>query len=129
MILRKSIYILVMCLNILACNESPYMQGKRLYTANCQNCHMEDGSGLAKLIPPLATSQKIGSATFACILKNGIRDTIRQDSSYLVREMPAFSHLSATEVANIINFVNHSWHTPFKEQTILDVENVLNSCK
>ena len=28
--------------------------GKRLYEQHCQSCHMPDGKGLGKLIPPLA---------------------------------------------------------------------------
>ena len=41
---------------IFSCNDSPYMQGKRLYLANCANCHMEDGSGLSALIPSIQKS-------------------------------------------------------------------------
>lgn len=122
-------YTIILILSFSGCSESPYMQGKRLYAANCQNCHMEDGTGLASLIPPLTSSTKLGNAAIACILKNGIRDTIRQDSTFLVREMPAFSKFSATEVTNIINYINHQWHKPFKEQTILDVESALKDCK
>ena len=114
---------------LIACNDSPYMQGKRLYTAQCSNCHMEDGSGLVGLIPPLSSSKYLGEFSMACILKQGIRDTIRKDSAYLAKEMPSFKHLSATEVTNIVNYVNHQWHQPFKEMSILDAEKVLASCK
>ena len=112
----------------IGCNDSPYMQGKRLYMANCVNCHMEDGSGLANLIPPLSTSGKLGNESMVCIIKNGIRDTIRKDSIFLPREMPAFGKLSATEVANVVNYINHKWDTTFAEKTIIDIEIALKSC-
>ncbi len=117
------------CIFTSSCNDTPYMQGKRLYVANCQNCHMEDGSGLSLLIPSLTLSTHLGNASIGCILKKGIRDTIFKDSTFLVKEMPSFSKLSATEVTNIINFVNYKWKVPFEEITILEVEKVLTDCK
>ena len=113
---------------LVSCNESPYMQGKRLYDAKCQNCHMEDGSGLSLLIPSLSSSVYLGNVHLACILKNGIRDTIFKDSTFLIKEMPSFSRLSATEVTNIINYIDHRWKEPFKEISILEVENQLINC-
>lgn len=112
-----------------ACSESPYMQGKRLYTANCQNCHMNDGSGLANLIPPLNSSIKLGTNEMICVIINGIQDTIRKDSTFLVKEMPSYKNLSATEISNIVNYVNHTWHKDFKEKTILEIESAILSCK
>lgn len=120
--------ILLLILTVSACNDSPYMQGKRLYTARCANCHMEDGTGLSRLIPPLATSKLMGGAAMACVIANGLRDTIFRDSVYLPREMPAFKGLSSTEVTNIINYINHTWHKPFTETTILEVEEALKAC-
>ena len=119
-----------MCFVVLlaSCNESPYMQGKRLYSANCANCHMDDGSGLASLIPPLKSSKLIGDVSMACVIAYGIRDTIFRDSVFPPREMPSFTRLSETEVTNIINYVNHTWHNDFKETTILDVEAALKKC-
>ncbi len=114
---------------LISCNESPYMQGKRLYTANCQNCHMEDGSGLGKLVPSLKESAILGSLMMSCIIRNGVQDTIKNNTTFLVKEMPAFGKLSVTEVTNILNYINHSWHQDFKEMNITDVENALNSCK
>ncbi len=89
---------------------------------------MEDGSGLGGLIPALSSSVQIGSTNFACIIKNGLNDTIFQDSTYLLKQMPSFKKFSATEITNIVNYVNHTWARDFKESTILDVEKVLNEC-
>jgi len=90
---------------------------------------MEDGSGLVNLIPSLTTSSYMGSASMACVLVHGIRDTIHRDSVFLVREMPSFQNLSSTEVTNIINYVNHTWHPNFMETSILDVQNSLKECQ
>ena len=123
-----SFFYLCLITIVFGCSDSPYMQGKRLYTTNCQNCHMEDGSGLANLIPALNTSKLLGTSNIACVLKKGINDTIRRDSTFLLKQMPSFSKLSATEMTNIVNYVNHKWFPAFKEQTILDIELVLKNC-
>lgn len=125
----KYIFLIIFALIIVSCNNTPYVQGKRLFAANCANCHMEDGSGLGELIPPLNKSALLGQASMVCIVKNGVKDTLFKDSTYLLKEMPSFSHLSATEVTNIINFINYKWHPAFKEITILDVEQALKSCQ
>jgi hypothetical protein len=90
---------------------------------------MEDGSGLSTLIPSLQKSSYLSKPEVACILRNGLRDTIFKDSTFLLREMPSFKKFSATEITNIVNFVNHTWSSNFKETTITEIENVLKTCQ
>ncbi len=112
-----------------SCNETPYMQGMRLYEAKCANCHMSDGSGLSKLIPSLAQSKLTQQPELAtCLIINGIQDTIRSGDTYLVKEMPGFKRLSATELTNILNFMNHKWNPTFKEVQIIEIEKIITSC-
>lgn len=114
---------------VVGCHETPYVQGKRLYEANCQNCHMEDGSGLNNLVPALSQSPILGHASMACTIRYGKRDTLWQDQTYLLKEMPNHKSLSATEIANIVNYVNKSWFSDFKEFTIIEVEDALKNCE
>lgn len=109
------------------CYDTPYVQGQRLYTAQCQNCHMEDGSGLENLIPQLADSD-LEYINLVCTIKNGLNDTIYQGQDYIVREMPSFGHLSSTEVANIVNYITHKWKPDSKEITIIEIQDAINSC-
>ncbi|MBK6363074.1 MAG: cytochrome c [Saprospiraceae bacterium] len=110
------------------CNTTPYVQGKQLYLSQCAHCHMEDGTGLNNLIPPLKGSTITYSEEMVCLLYNGKNDTIWKDSTFLVKEMPAFKNLSTTEVTNIINFLNHSWMNNFKEKTIKETVQDLENC-
>jgi len=119
----------ILASSFISCNDSPYMQGKRLYVAKCQNCHMEDGSGLVSLIPSLVKSVYLGKPEIVCIIKYGIRDTLFKDSTFLIREMPSFKELSTTEITNIVNFINHSWNPSFKESSILDIQNAMINCR
>lgn len=114
---------------LISCHDTPYMQGKRLYEAKCANCHMSDGSGLQKMIPSLAESEIIGDTNLACTIISGKNDTVYEGTSYWVKYMPSFTKLSTTEVANIVNYINHRWDSEFKESTIIDIENVLANCK
>ncbi|MEZ4911705.1 MAG: cytochrome c [Saprospiraceae bacterium] len=127
--MKNSIFLLVFLVIWFSnCNDTPYMQGNRLYTQHCQNCHMADGTGLSNLIPALTSSKKLGNPSVACILKNGLRDTIWSDTTFLVKEMPSFKHLSATEVANIVNYIHYKWYKDFDEFTIIDIQEALDNC-
>jgi mono/diheme cytochrome c family protein len=118
-----------LCLiGMLSCHESPYMQGKRLYDANCQSCHMEDGNGLSQLIPPITKSRLLGSNALGCVIIQGIQDTIRQGDSYLEKNMPSFQKLSTAELTNLVNYINHRWSTDFKETTIIQMEKTVSDC-
>jgi mono/diheme cytochrome c family protein len=116
-------------LTMTGCHDTPYVQGKRLYTIHCQNCHMEDGSGLGTLIPPIVTSKYLGSNTLTCLILNGKRDTIRQKNAWLEQVMPANRHLSNAELTNLINFIEHRWNVEFSEKTILQVETESSACQ
>jgi hypothetical protein len=91
---------------------------------------MEDGSGLGELIPSLSSSGAIGTLKMVCIIKNGLQDTIRKDSAFLLKQMPSFKKFSATEITNIVNYINHTWQkNGFTEKTILQVESQLSTCQ
>jgi hypothetical protein len=90
---------------------------------------MEDGSGLANMIPALQSSRITYSPEVVCLLYNGKQDTIFEGQTFLVKEMPSFRHLSATEITNIINYVNHRFLPDFREKSIKSVEEELTGCK
>ncbi len=110
------------------CYETPYVQGERLYTKHCQNCHMEDGSGLESLIKPLNTSKYLNSNDLVCVIRLGILDTIRNESDFLPKEMPAFKKINAVEMTNLVNYINYKWHSDFKESTLPEIDSTLKQC-
>lgn len=113
---------------ITSCQGTPYVQGKRLYQQHCESCHMEDGSGLSALIPDLKTSTLLDAPELICLVYTGKKDSIVSGSTYLLREMPSFKHLSATELTNIVNYIRHQWQRPFQEQSILETQEGLQGC-
>jgi mono/diheme cytochrome c family protein len=76
-----------------------YVNGKRLYEQNCQNCHGAKGEGLGKLYPALTDTLSLANQrnTLACIIRNGIN------------EMPANTSLADIEIAQVIVYVTNSF--------------------
>lgn len=108
-----------------------YTAGKQLYEANCQNCHNQDGSGLAMLYPPLTDSVflKKNKDQLACIIKNGLNGKIEVAGKIYEGEMPGQKQLSDIEVAEIITYITNSFGN---KQGLYDAQAVnadLKACK
>jgi mono/diheme cytochrome c family protein len=90
-----------------SCDDT-YSQGERIYTALCANCHMDDGSGLNQLIPPLKgslylTGQKQG---LVCVIRQGFRaDSLGLTLKY----MPAHPKMTDVEMTNLVNYLSRSF--------------------
>jgi len=95
---------------------NPYVQGERIYYVLCSNCHMEDGSGLGKLIPAL-TEEKLTldqPERLICLLRNGLpRNPLTN------QQMPAQPALSVTEMTNLINYLGYV-HAGRRQSITLD---------
>lgn len=113
-----------------ACEDNPYPQGEILYNNFCSNCHAADGSGLEGLIPPLANADYLVSHRdkLPCIIRYGIADTIVVNGRTYTQKMEAIPNLSRFEIANILNYIEHSWGNQQKYFTIQEVEASLENC-
>jgi len=113
-----------------SCEQETYAHGKRLYQAQCNNCHMEDGLGLAKLIPPLAKSDwlKNNQDNVACILRHGQNGEIIVNGVTYNQEMPGQKY-TEVQITNIINYINNSWGNDFGVVTLEESTKALKNCK
>jgi mono/diheme cytochrome c family protein len=117
-------------------DTNTYKQGKILYDRYCANCHMEDGSGLKGLIPPLAKSDYLLAhrAELPCILLRGQQGKIVVNGvEYGNQEMPAIKRLTNDpltdfEITNILNYVSTSMQNNEKIWTIDEVRAGLSTC-
>lgn len=91
--------------------RQPFRQGEILYQNFCANCHMEDGSGLKGLIPPLAGADYIAAdpERMACIIRYGLQDTIVVNDTVYSQPMEGIKALTDFEITNVINYINHAW--------------------
>ena len=114
---------------VIAC-QPQYPQGERLYLAYCTNCHMEDGTGLARLIPPLAGSDQLDNLMHVvCTISYGSEDSIAVNGIWYTEPMPSFSNLTAVELSNLINYINSTWGNEESPTHPAAVEEALIHCQ
>ena len=116
----------------LGCGDAyTFREGERLYSANCANCHMDDGVGLSALIPPLAGSDYLVEhrERLPCILRHGLRDSIRVNGKLFNEQMPGVPTLSDIQVTNLLNYINNSWGNRNGAFRLDEVRTALGKCR
>lgn len=130
MIRIKPILLGSLLVMLASCDSTHYDQGKMLYERFCSNCHATDGSGLEKLIPPLAGSDYLqkNQANLACIIRRGLTDSIYVNGVFYAQPMPAVPQLSDFEITNIVNYINQAWGNEYGYMKIEKVRQSLQKC-
>ena len=105
--------------------------GERLYKVHCANCHMDNGEGLGALIPPLVGSDYLAPNRdqLACMVRNGIQDTILVNGKVYAEQMLGNDKLSDIQITNVLNFVLHKWGNQIPLLTFEEVQKSLAACK
>lgn len=92
---------------------SQYMvEGMTLYRNHCSNCHGVNGSGLARVIPPLNKSDYLlamSNKFLACQIKNGVSDSMVVNGVLYHHPMPGIKNLTALEAAELVTYVTNTW--------------------
>ena len=98
-------------------------RGNIVYSDFCVSCHLPNGSGVNKIYPPLANSDYLEANRYASIkgLKFGLKGKIKVNGVEYNKYMPPMG-LSAEEIADVMNYMNHSWGNTFgKIVTVVEV--------
>lgn len=87
------------------------VQGRLLYVQHCSNCHQDDGSGLSRLIPPLAKADYLmqNPQKAACIIKCGHEGSMVVNGTEYNQPMPANPQLKDIEIAEITTYILNAW--------------------
>ena len=110
--------------------EQYFVEGLQLYTANCSNCHQANGLGMANLYPPLAGADALkDKALLACVIKNGMNDTIIVSGKKFSRPMPANPKLTDLEIAEIVSYLTIKWQKDSVFTSTEFVNKTLQNCK
>jgi mono/diheme cytochrome c family protein len=103
------------------CQLDLYLQGKRIFEAQCANCHMDDGSGLVEVIHDISNSDLFDSDNPKPLLKLLLEGGPDDRADGL--QMPAYAKtLNRVELCNTINYLNNKWDEDFKEIEIQEFD-------
>ena len=88
-----------------------FANGKKSYATYCATCHMEQGQGLGKLIPPLQSSDYLmkNVPAAARVIKYGLDGPIAVNGVEYNQPMPANPRLTNLEIAELLTFISNSW--------------------
>lgn len=83
------------------------VNGQKLYTTHCQNCHGAKGEGLGKLYPPLTDNAFYANNREALpnIIKNGMDGEITINGEVFNEKMPPNPQLTDLDIAYILTYI------------------------
>ena len=117
--------------SVMGCFSNRQNEGAKLYASHCSNCHGAQGEGLKRLIPPLAGSDYLtkNRQGLACLVRKGLKGPLVVNGVEFNQVMPpADSHLTDSQITNILNFVQTSWGNKGEIFTIREVSEQLQGC-
>lgn len=103
-------------------------RGKEVYTAQCMSCHQPNGEGLTGVYPPLAGSDHLTrdqEKSITIILKGQNEEITVKGTKYSV-PMPAMNSLTDQQIADVLNYMGHSWGNQFNVVTPAQVKSQRN---
>ncbi|MDP5291599.1 copper-containing nitrite reductase [Oceanimonas sp. CHS3-5] len=98
--------------------EERLLYGKRVYEANCQACHQNEGQGIPGAFPPLAASDFLNAdhTRATDVVLHGLKGPIKVNDQAFDSIMPAM-RLSDEDTANVLTYVLNSWDNDSGEVT------------
>lgn len=103
--------------------------GKQVYTKYCLSCHQADGRGVSGLNPPLVKTKWVlgDKNTLINIVLRGMDAPIEiQDESYN-NTMPAHSHLTDQEIADVLTYVRSNFGNKASAISVKEVKTARNT--
>jgi len=108
------------CQNEQAIRTAQYaVNGQKLFTTHCQNCHGAKGEGLGNLYPSLSDSTSLiqHRTQLPCLVRNGKGD------------MPANPQLAPIEIAYVLTYIGNSFGNEMGIVTQEEVQQALTACQ
>ena len=105
------------------------VDGKALYSANCQSCHQESGEGLKGAFPPLKGSAVVTGENlelYVDIIMNGYDARPEYGAMAAVGTNMNFTE---NDVAAIINYERTSWGNAGKKVTAEEIKKIMDFVK
>ena len=86
-------------------------RGQAVYNRTCIACHQPTGMGIPPVFPPLAGSEWVSKDASIAVrnIVNGMMGPITVKGMTYNSMMPPVAGVTDKEIADVVNFVNHSW--------------------
>lgn len=106
-------------------------EGQQLYLQQCASCHMDDGSGLRGLIPPLAGSDYLTRHRdqLACVIRYGQQGEVVVNGRSYNKPMPGNTKLTEVHLVNLLNYIQSNFGNNNKPFTVQEVKQALQRCR
>jgi len=90
-------------------------RGKEVYSANCMDCHMAEGTDPQNTYPPLAKSDylKKSADTLINVILEGQTGEVIVNGEKYNDDMQPQNYLSDEQIADVLNYVRNSWGNKF----------------
>ena len=92
-------------------SDEQMKRGAAVYARTCIACHQPTGLGLPPVFPPLAGSEWVAKDASIAVrnIVNGMQGPITVKGMNYNSMMPPVAGLSDKDIADVVNYVNHSW--------------------
>jgi mono/diheme cytochrome c family protein len=90
---------------------SVMQRGKTVYATYCLPCHQEDGSGVPHLNPPVTPNPWVSGdkGRLIQLVLHGSQGQVEIDGDRWANSMPANTHLSDEQIADVLTYVRQSF--------------------
>lgn len=107
------------------------VNGQKLYTIHCQNCHGAKGEGLGKLYPPLTDNNffKNNRQKLSCIVRHGMSEEIIIHEEKYDQQMPANAQLTELDIAYILTYITTNFGKSDSIYSHQEVKQALKNCQ
>ena len=89
----------------------PLVEGAKLFSRNCQQCHQQNGKGVHGVYPPLDGSEWVvgDPERIVKILLFGMSGTITVAGETVTGNMPSVGHLKDRQIAAVLTYIRQAW--------------------
>jgi mono/diheme cytochrome c family protein len=91
--------------------SDPLVKGKKLFVANCANCHEKTGLGKPGIYPPLAGSEYVvgPQSQLVPLVLHGLQGAITVKGVVFNGSMPTWKQLKDDQIATILTYIRQEW--------------------
>ncbi len=99
-------------------------RGSKVYETYCLSCHMQDGSGVPGMNPPLKKTKWVQGPKkeLTNLLLKGLTGEIEVNGDYYNNVMPSQAYLKDQELADVMTFIRNSFGNKSSGVSVAEVK-------